>query len=128
MCVYNLSEEKTAEEDFYVYKIVRQLNDRFISRVPYELRLPQDGSSHQGQDYFYFLNKEKISLFSNSPGIYVYQDDKTWLLNNECILLCRVPKGTKYKIASTDPLYINSNCYLVEKLIPLEILTLICEV
>ena len=123
MCVYNLSKEIIAEEDFYVYKVVREVNSMFISRIPYENRVKQDGSLNQGQDYLYLLNKEIVSIFSNSPGIYVYKDNKIYLSFDECILVCRVPKGTKYKIASTDMFSDDNfnNCYLVEKLIPLSI-------
>ena len=129
MCVKITSEELTAKEDIIVYKVVRLYEDNFVSRFKtYErsiqyLYQEKEKWFGDGQILTYKIGVEITSKFITSPGLYVYTILHTfreyYLAENEYVLKCVIPKGTKYKLAQEH----NSpykKCILTETLIPIE--------
>lgn len=142
MCVYNVSEIKTLEEDTYFYKLVKKsiLSTKiFTSMVNPEERDAQSMHFLLGTSLTYEINVPIESLFDFTEGMYCFvkEDDarqhlsfysNTFTLNTRRIITVLVPKGTRVRWAyyfapdfDNDP-YTKPDLVLVEKLIPISML------
>lgn len=131
MCVICISEVEVLEKDLIAYKVVKQefLKDfnKFISRFIPQERDSQDSQFGKGTILNYEFDKETVSRFEGSHGIYCYereQDTKrTSLFLEERVVRVLIPKGTKIKRAKEFLSFSDSAfVILAEAVILLEVL------
>lgn len=130
MCVICISEAEILDEDLIAYKVVRQEDAgdfvNFISRFLPKERELQALSFEKGIVLNYEIDKETVSKFEMSYGVYCYENEQDSrfmnILQMEQILKVRIPKGTKIKRGKEK---LSFNCFkpviLAEVVIPFEV-------
>jgi len=129
MCVYEVTEWKTARRPFYVYKQVKPTSNPSKFRSPYtpDMRShqhPLDDMPYryaQGTSVIYILNQEVTSLIPETPGFYTYSKKpyNDWF-SSAVIIKCLIKQGTRYRKEIED--YGRIYTILVEALTPIEVI------
>ena len=130
MCVICISEAEILDEDLIAYKVVRQEDAgdfvKFVSRFLPKEREQQELPFGKGIVLNYEIDKETVSKFEMSYGVYCYENEQDSrfmnILQMEQILKVRIPKGTKIKRGKEK---LSFNCFkpviLAEVVIPFEV-------
>jgi len=118
MCVYNIGPTEVAKRNFYVYKIVQKVGEKYHSNYHPASRMKQ--TRNYGIIKTYSIGKPTKSNFKNSQGLYCYKDKLKIQeqSTSHCIIKCLVLKGTKWKRAYQYKL----RCILAECVIPIEVI------